>query len=710
MILKNRKIIRMMAYLAILGLSLFVMLFVVSSTWIGYTVKNLCLAAEDAYGGDCVEALSIQLRDESLDYGARNTTTWALGQIGDQRALPVLESLFSGQVPARESWEGELSQYELRKAMRLIKSGFNLTHWAWRFSLDVGNASLDTPIQETVIICNPQDAYQSLAKTISETEGLVLTENLTQAIAYRPKYILWVAAPQSIDETTLWSTGDILKSMDYYPAIGFISGGTIETAERLWQNGRRIRNGESFLGSDVEIDQGILTPVIVDLNQPAADPIPLTLDSLVKTLQKSDYFYWVRHVSATRWMWGATAENHGEDTNLTAAEIPALNALVVDTPSCGSFQPWKVDSIALGFINQGAAAYLGHVHTAVVSNSFIMRHGFYVPGMSTWEEFPLGVMAQIRNRMEARVSSSTPLYFMLGDPRAYLSAEQPYTITADETKNGTRRIHGTTDFRGYLAVKVEDGALYNFTRVTGLTAAGESDFFFNNDLQTLNLGGDKYLIFFLDGESFEIVLQQKTPWYWPLWDGLVDALDYNWVTMNTVYNPFSLVFMAFLIFLLVIKTRRKNPSGKTLKDYRACFAAGVLPAIIHVAYVLLRSGQFSVSADAVGYTPVQLLLGFAGTASMATAGLMLAHDARKTIGRLIGLTVAILPQVLLAAFKIFSVFLTDLVFVTRNSMRQPLWNFNVVCLALVALLIDALLVTAADRLVRLIHPKHGKAV
>ena len=94
---------------------------------------------------------------------------------------------------------------------------------------------------------------------------------------------------------------------------------------------------------------------------------------------------------------------------------------------------------------------------------------------------------------------------------------------------------------------------------------------------------------------------------------------------------------------------------------------------------------------------------------MATAGLMLAHDARKTIGRLIGLTVAILPQVLLAAFKIFSVFLTDLVFVTRNSMHQPLWNFNVVWLALVALLIDALLVTAADRLVRLIHPKHGKA-
>jgi len=131
----------------------------------------------------------------------------------------------------------------------------------------------------------------------------------------------------------------------------------------------------------------------------------------------------------------------------------------------------------------------------------------------------------------------------------------------------------------------------------------------------------------------------------------------------------------------------------------------VLLAIVHVAYVLLRSGRYTVSADAVGYTLVQLLLGFAGTASAAAAGLVLAHDARKTIGRLIGLTIAILPQVLLAAFKTFSVIVTDLMFLTRNSVRQPLWNFNVIWLALAALLVDVLLVAAADRLTRFIQPK-----
>jgi len=135
---KKEKILHILGYIAMIGLSLFVMLFVVSSTWIGYSVKTRCVSAVETYGGDCVEALSAQLLDESLDFGTRNSTIWALGEIGDKRALPVLESLYTGDVPAREAWDGTLSQYELRKAIKLIESGFNLTHWAWRSSLDMG--------------------------------------------------------------------------------------------------------------------------------------------------------------------------------------------------------------------------------------------------------------------------------------------------------------------------------------------------------------------------------------------------------------------------------------------------------------------------------------------------------------------------------------------------------------------------------------------
>ena len=467
----------------------------------------------------------------------------------------------------------------------------------------------------------------------------------------------------------------------------------------MWRNGQLTRNGENYLGSDVEVDQGVLEALIVDLNQPEGAPLPLTHDTLVQTLEKSDYFYWVRHVSATRWMWDTT-ETAGEDGDLTAAEIPALGPIVIQTPSCGSFQPWKEDSIAMGFINRGAAAYIGHVQTAVVSNSFLMRRGYVVPNMSTWQDFPLGVLAQVRSRMEARVSSSTPLYFMLGDPRAYLSAEQSYSITADEVDGSTRRITGETDFRGYLAVKVEGGADYDFVRVSGLTAASESDFFFNNDLQTLNLGGDKYLVFYQDSGTFEITLSEKTPWYWPVGDGLLDALDYNWVTMNTVNNPFSLAFLGGLVILLIVKTRRKNPDKKSLKDYRGFFIAGLVLAALHVGYVLLRMGHYTVSADAVGYTPVQILLGFIGTVSSVSAGLILVRGARKPFSRYLGWTVAILPQALLTAFKLFTVGATDLMFMAQNAVPQPIWNFNVVWLSLIALAIDLLLVVGAYRLTK----------
>ncbi|BBB49130.1 hypothetical protein [Pelolinea submarina] len=696
---KTKKFTRVLGYLAILGISLFVMLFVVSSSWIGYNVKNECASAISHYGGDCVEALSAQLLDESLDYGTRNSTTWALGEVGDLRALPVLESLYTGIIPAREPWNDSLSQYELKKAIKLIKGGFNLTHWAWRFSLDMGEANLEKPIQETVVMSDPSDAYYSLAQTIAETEGLVLADNLTQAIAYRPEFILWVATPQALDEAALWQAGDIFKDMDYYPALGIISGGTMEIAEQLWRNGQLTRNGENYLGSDVEVDQGVLEALIVDLNQPEGTPLPLTHEALVQTLQKSDYFYWVRHVSATRWMWD-TSKNVGEDGDLTAAEVPALGPIVIQTPSCGSFQPWKEDSIAMGFINRGAAVYIGHVQTAVVSNSFLMRRDYVVPDMSTWQEFPLGVLAQVRSRMEARVSSSTPLYFMLGDPRAYLSAEQPYRIIADEVDGTTRRITGETDFRGYLAVKIADGADYDFVRISGLTAASESDFFFNNDLQTLNLSGDKYVVFYQDSGTFEITLNQKAPWYWPMGDGLVDALDYNWVTMNTVYNPFSLVFLAGLVILLLVKTRLKNTVKKSFKDYRGFFIAGFVLAVLHVGYVLLRMGHYTVSADAVGYTPVQLVLGFIGTVSSVSAGLILVRDARKPFSRFLGWTVAILPQALLTAFKLFTVGATDLMFMAQNSVKQPLWNFNVVWLSLIAFAIDLLLVVGAYQLIK----------
>lgn len=51
---------------------------------------------------------------------------WALGQIGDARALPVLQKYCTGNTPPRESPERVISRYELKKAIHLLRGGWNV--------------------------------------------------------------------------------------------------------------------------------------------------------------------------------------------------------------------------------------------------------------------------------------------------------------------------------------------------------------------------------------------------------------------------------------------------------------------------------------------------------------------------------------------------------------------------------------------------------
>jgi HEAT repeat protein len=73
-----------------------------------------------------------QVADESTQSG-KNEAIWALGQLGDRKALPLLESYETGEsLPERESWSEGISQYELRKAINLLRSGFNISAFFWR--------------------------------------------------------------------------------------------------------------------------------------------------------------------------------------------------------------------------------------------------------------------------------------------------------------------------------------------------------------------------------------------------------------------------------------------------------------------------------------------------------------------------------------------------------------------------------------------------
>ena len=118
-------------YLGVIGISISMLFFVVVCTIVGYEVKNQCADSKAQYGGDCVESLISLLGDENKSFRSRNSAIWALGELGDARALPVLEKYYTGNIPKRESLDKGISQYSLSKAIILSRGGLNLTAWAW---------------------------------------------------------------------------------------------------------------------------------------------------------------------------------------------------------------------------------------------------------------------------------------------------------------------------------------------------------------------------------------------------------------------------------------------------------------------------------------------------------------------------------------------------------------------------------------------------
>lgn len=105
------------------------------SLWIELELKEICDTATQKYPGDKIEALMMSVETEvyGLDvhlYKANNRIIWALGQLGDQRALPFLRSLLTGQPCDHET---NLCQGEIQEAIqKLEKNQFNLPKFLWR--------------------------------------------------------------------------------------------------------------------------------------------------------------------------------------------------------------------------------------------------------------------------------------------------------------------------------------------------------------------------------------------------------------------------------------------------------------------------------------------------------------------------------------------------------------------------------------------------
>lgn len=118
--------------LTLLGSAAFLAVFIISSLTIGSSVEDTCETAIKKYQGDCTKALTQTLKDEKNSYRERNSAIWALGQLGNKKALPVLQNYYTGKIPEKEPLDQTISQYELKKAIKLLEGGTNLSAFVWR--------------------------------------------------------------------------------------------------------------------------------------------------------------------------------------------------------------------------------------------------------------------------------------------------------------------------------------------------------------------------------------------------------------------------------------------------------------------------------------------------------------------------------------------------------------------------------------------------
>ena len=104
--------------------------FLLISIQIGFSVKGKCQLAQETYkNNDCVKVLIELTEDEEgRTLKERNGAIWALGQLQDKRALPILEEYYTGEECDHEKY---LCQHELRKAINLI-NGFSASALIWR--------------------------------------------------------------------------------------------------------------------------------------------------------------------------------------------------------------------------------------------------------------------------------------------------------------------------------------------------------------------------------------------------------------------------------------------------------------------------------------------------------------------------------------------------------------------------------------------------
>lgn len=455
------------------------------------------------------------------------------------------------------------------------------------------------PAGPTVVLAAPASPYHALAEEIAAEEGLPLAASLREALAGSPAYLLWVAAPQEFSDPVMIELGQALKAHPTPVAVGIITGSELEKARQLWQRAGRV-NGKTVVVANAASSTANISAGITVFQGQTQNHLPLSRENLAASLQQADYLTFNGHGSGSCWI----VDQNGP-VRLAAQDIPALPPAVISADSCQMLRIWVPDSLALRFVDQGAAAYAGFVYSPIAGYQLGEYGGTVF--RYTWPEFTIGQAMLVQQEGYRRGFSNLPFYFLLGDPRISLQSQAPYRLLEDRMEGRARLVRFSAAPQGFLPVRIPGGAEYSYVEILGAAAADDHDPFYNSQMQMTNIGGDKYILFKHTGGEFTVRLQPRQPILRMAGDPLLDILDHSLIFIHQGAAQTAVLVLVQGLFSLVVL--RLNLAGFR-RWLRVVVITGWVAAIVHGLYALLRENQLTITSKVVQFSPLVLLITF----------------------------------------------------------------------------------------------------
>lgn len=539
----------------------------------------------------------------------------------------------------------------------------------------------------TVVLANKNDPFYSLAEEIARKEDIPIAHSPGEVFAREPLYLLWVASPSYLSDRVLIDFSLALKKRKSGISIGIISGSTLESARKLWQRAGEAKGGK-MITANAPSPAAHIKGKITTYDKGKIEVHPINKENLQQAFQKADYLTFTGHG-------GTSYLRLDENSWLRPADIPLLPPIIITAASCNTFRLWEKDSIALTFINKGAAAYAGFVYSP--NAGYLIGEINGLPFRHSWPDFPIGHIVMVQNRGTLQGFAQFPYYYLLGEPRIAFQDKVPYHLIEDYEEGNRRTMTYTDAPAGFIPVIIPGGARYSLVEIPGITTACDHYYFYNARLQMVNIKEDKYLLFAHRGGDFTLQLSHHPQWYWVAADILLDSLDYTLIYLPQTGGEIISVSIAGIIFLVVIWLLRRRTAFKHNLMLSTLIGAGL--AALQGLYALVRLDNVTIISKTIKLNPLSLL----STALLIGGGSLIFLNTRSIIGKGAAILLAAFPAFAPALFILSGLAIMNSFFF-KPKLGVGLYNYSIGLLPLITLIIECfffgLIFTMLNRLIQ----------